>query len=111
VLIGFKTYIRFRDGFYLKRRLHSHRHIHLLEHVRQSKAVHNRCHHAHVVRSRAFHFAAAVHSPAPEIAAADDYANLNAERNTLFNHTADTAADVKVNAVTQIPRQRLTADF
>ena len=64
-----------------------------------------------MVGSRALHAVAAVFQATPEVAAADDYADLHALLHTLFDHVAHAADDVKVEPAVRFARQCLAADF
>ena len=91
--------------------LHADLNAALLEAVCNGKGVDAGRKHAHVVGSGALHTVAAVFHAAPEVAAADDDADLHAGFDTLFDHVAHAANHVKVQPAVRVARQCLAADF
>ena len=74
-------------------RLHPDLHAALLEAVSHGQRVDDGRQHAHMVRARALHLAAAVFDAAPEVAAADHDADLHAGLDALLDHVAHAADD------------------
>ena len=64
-----------------------------------------------MVGARALDVALAVFHAAPEVAAADDHAHLDAHGHTLFNDVSHFAHHFKIQAEMLVARQGLTADL
>ena len=75
------------------------------------QAVHDRGEHAHVVGPRALNLAGAVLDAAPEVAAAYDDADLDAQREAFLHRLAHGAYDAEVQAGLLVARQGLAAYF
>ena len=99
------------DLFDLKRGLHANIDALLLQNVGHRHAVHRRGQHPHVVGTGALDVALAVFHAAPEVAAADDDAHLNAHLIAAPDDVAHLGNDVEVEAEVLVARQRLTADL
>ena len=82
---------------------------HLAEHVAHRKAVHAGCEHTHPVGADALDLARAVLDAAPEVAAADDDANLDAHLRALFDRSADLGHKVEIEAGMLLPGESLAA--
>ena len=76
--------------------LHADGHALLLKNVSHGKAVEHGGHHAHMVGAGALHTASAVLHAAPKVAAADDYAYLDAGFVALFDNVANLADYLKI---------------
>ena len=103
--------IRLSDAAHLDGSLHAHLHAALLQAVGQCEAVNDRREHAHMIRPGPLHPVAAVLDAAPEVAAADNNADLHARLHTLLDHVADTADHIKIQAPVGVAGQRLAADL
>ena len=64
-----------------------------------------------MVCAGALHFAGAVSHAAPEIAAADDNAHLDAHVDALLDHVAHFADHIEIQAKMFLSRQRFSADL
>ena len=87
------------------------RQINLLKRIRQRERIDRRRQHAHVVCAGALHFAAAVLNAAPEVAAADDNADLAAFLIALFDYVTYRPDHIKIQAEMLIPCKRFAADL
>ena len=105
------TDIRLRNAVHLDRGLHAHRHIPLLKRIRQRERIDRRRQHSHVVCAGALHFAAAVLNAAPEVATADDNADLAAFLIALFDYVTYRPDHIKIQAEMLIPCKRFAADL
>ena len=103
--------IRLRHGPDLQRRLHTHVHTLLLQHVRHGHAVHGRGQHTHVVGPGALDVSLAVLHAAPEVAAADDDAHLHAHVHASLDDVRHASHDLKVQTEVLIAGQRFAADL
>ena len=83
----------------------------LTQHIAHGDAVHTGGEHAHAVGVDALDLSGSVLDAAPEVAAADDDADLGALLGGLFQHLAHGGDEVKVKAGLLLPGQRLTADL
>ena len=92
-------------------RLYPDLHAALLEAVSHGQGVDDGREHAHMVRARALHLAAAVFDAAPEVAAADHDADLHAGLDALLDHVAHAADDREIQSPVRVARQRLSADL
>ena len=83
----------------------------LFECILQSKRIHHRRHHAHVVRRRAVHPLCAARKPAPDIAAADHNCNVNSVITYPLDLCSDLLDNGRVDAEALISCQSLSAEF
>ena len=83
----------------------------LLQHIRHGNGVHNRGQHSHGIAVRTLHFAAAVLHAPPEIAAADDQADLDTQIMALANHFTHGVNLGKIQAYRHILGNALTQGF
>ena len=106
-----RTDVRLSDLVHLDSSLHANVHAALLQCILQSQCVDGGCQHAHVVRASALHLAAAVLYAAPEVAAADNNADLAALFVAFFDHIAYRTDDIKVQAEMLIARKGFAANL
>ena len=92
-------------------RLYPDLHAALLEAVSHGQGVDDGREHAHMVRARALHLAAAVFDAAPEVAAADHDADLYACFDALPDHVAHSADDREVQSPVRVAREGFAADL
>ena len=98
-------------GAHLRRGLDADGNVLLLHHVGDGEAVHDRGEHAHMVGAGALHVAAAVLGAAPEVAAADDHADLHAELAAFLNRVAHAGDHIEIQTGLLLAGQSLTADL
>ena len=98
-------------GADLQRGHHPHIHALLLQHVGHGHAVHGGGQHAHVVGAGALDVALAVFHAAPEVAAANDHADLNAHGAAFLDDVGHPAHHLKVQAKVLVSGQCLAADL
>ena len=109
---GLGTDIRFCNSAHLNGRLHTDGNALLLANICNGQTVHDSCQHTDVVGTGALHLAAAaILGAAPEVAAADDHADLNAHVQTLLDDIADIADHLKVQTAALAAGQSLAADL
>ena len=95
----------------LQCRLEPDIHALLLQHVRQRHAVHGRSQHPHVVGTGTLNVTLAVLHAPPEVAAADDNADLHAHVHALLDDVRHLTQHLKVQAEVLLARQCLAADL
>ena len=81
--------VSFADALDIDGREHLRLAAGLAENIGKRKAVHRRCKHTHTVCRDALDMARSVLNAAPEVAAADDYADLNAHLGAFVDRFAD----------------------
>ena len=91
--------------------LHPDLHALLLQHIGHSQGVDGGGQHAHVVGTDPDHLVAAVLDAAPEVAAADNDADLTALLAAFLDHVADRADHIKVQTEMLVARKGLAADL
>ena len=83
----------------------------LLQHIGHSQRVDGGGQHTHMVGTHTNHLVAAVLYAAPEIAAADYDAHLNAHVDALLDRITHRGDHIKIQSTTSVTGQSLTADL
>ena len=96
---------------HLDRTLDTRVDILLFERILQGKRIHDRCHHAHIVRRRAIHALCTARKPAPDIAAANHNGDIDAMIAYLLDLRGNLLDNGGIDAEPLISCQSLSAEF
>ena len=86
-------------------------HVERLQRILDGERVHDRGKHAHVVARDAIHAGTREALAAEDVAATDDDRDLDARLARRRDLRGDTLNDFRLDAVFQVPHQRLAAEF
>ena len=108
---GLAADVRLCDLAHLDGGMYTRVHIELLECILQGECIHDRSHHAHVVRRCAVHALGRASEPAPDVAATDDDGDIDAALADLLDLLRDVLDDSRIDAEALIAGERFTTEL